>query len=44
MGVFAQVKHRILDGSDVELTASDIAEIEKMRGCHRPLPSVWART
>ena len=31
MGVFAQVKHRILDGSDVELTASDIAEIEKMR-------------
>jgi superfamily II DNA or RNA helicase len=31
MGVLAQVKHRILDGSDVELTASDIAEIEKMR-------------
>ncbi|WP_183097473.1 DEAD/DEAH box helicase [Nocardioides pelophilus] len=31
MRVLAQVKHRILDGSDAELTASDIAEIEKMK-------------
>ena len=30
-GVLAKVKHRILDGGDVELTDSDIAEIEKMR-------------
>lgn len=31
MGVLAQVRQRILDGTEVELTASDVAEIEKMR-------------
>ncbi|WP_350274834.1 DEAD/DEAH box helicase family protein [Kribbella sp. HUAS MG21] len=31
MGVLAQVRHEILGGTEVELTASDIAEIEQLR-------------
>ncbi|MEV0287211.1 DEAD/DEAH box helicase family protein [Kribbella sp. NPDC050820] len=31
MGVLAQVRHEILGGTDVQLTESDIAEIEKLR-------------
>ncbi|MCL1870565.1 MAG: DEAD/DEAH box helicase family protein [Promicromonosporaceae bacterium] len=31
MGVLAQVRHQVIDGTDVELTDVDLAEIEKMR-------------
>lgn len=31
MGVLAQVRHKLLDGTDVTLTESDISQIEKMR-------------
>lgn len=31
MGVLAQVRHQVIDGTDVELTPGDLAEIEKMR-------------
>ena len=31
MGVLAQVRHQLLDGTDVELTAADISEIESLR-------------
>ncbi|MET7283832.1 DEAD/DEAH box helicase family protein [Kribbella sp. NPDC005582] len=31
MGVLAQVRHEILDGTDVHLTESDVAEIEQTR-------------
>src|SRR5690606_32934559 len=30
-GVLAQVRHQVIDGTDVELTPGDLAEIEKMR-------------
>lgn len=31
MGVLAQVRHQVVDGTDVELTVEDVAEIDKFR-------------